>query len=252
MSVKIYCLCDPNTGEIRYVGKTKSSLTHRLKGHLSDVRRGRIYIPRHKWIHGLISNGGLPTICLLEDVDEAYWQEAEQFWIAYLRFIGCKLLNATAGGDGLHDFRHTQLTKRKQSAAAKRRYTKPEERAKSGEAVRIAFQDETKRSKLREAYARRGDKFKRDSISRLVTYSRTAEGRAKTAKTHRGKTLSAETRAKISAARMGQKRSPEAIRKTAEAHRGRTRSEETKAKIAASRRVYYAKRRELQEALNVA
>jgi hypothetical protein len=67
----------------------------------------------------------------------------------------------------------------------------------------------------------------------------------------KGRVVSASTRAKLSAAAMGNKnglgmkKSPEAIERTAAAHRGATRSPESRAKISASQRARYERLREM-------
>jgi hypothetical protein len=84
----IYGLCDPDTGEVRYVGKTVGDPKFRLKCHLADRGRSR----KANWIRSL---PGPPTIRVLED-DPADLDEAERRWIAELP----NLTNLTAGGDG--------------------------------------------------------------------------------------------------------------------------------------------------------
>jgi len=55
--VQIYGLLDPRTDELKYVGKTTGTLSYRLRSHINDVTRGRVYIPRHRWIKDVLSNG---------------------------------------------------------------------------------------------------------------------------------------------------------------------------------------------------
>lgn len=226
-SVSIYGLIDPISGFLRYVGKTKVTLRQRLNGHLSDVRRGRVYIPRHRWIASLLAVGAEPTIVSLDTCHKTEWQEAEQFWIAYLRSIGCPLLNATAGGDGIEDHRHSPETKEKQRSAALRRYLSAEAKKQTGDAVRLAHQREDAKANLKAAAAKRDH----PRPEALISYSRSAEGRRRTSERSLGKTLSAESREKISKANRGRKM-PEGFSERQSAYRKGTRlSEETKAKI---------------------
>ena len=47
----IYALCAPDTGEIRYVGKTVGPVVVRLRSHAQDVKnalRGRAFSPEHR------------------------------------------------------------------------------------------------------------------------------------------------------------------------------------------------------------
>ena len=54
----IYSLSDPNTGEIRYVGKTYNQLRKRLYSHLNECKTGN---KSHKinWIKSLLSNSNV-------------------------------------------------------------------------------------------------------------------------------------------------------------------------------------------------
>lgn len=95
----IYTLSHPETGEVRYVGKTTIGLKNRLKGHRANARRQlklgqKSYIAN--WINSLPSS---PIIEELEElVDEAALSEAEVFWIENFRWLGFRLVNITAGG----------------------------------------------------------------------------------------------------------------------------------------------------------
>jgi hypothetical protein len=94
-------LGDPQTNEIRYVGKTTQSLRRRFLRHMatSDLKG-----PTHKnnWVKSLLKQGLAPILDVLEEcVDVTSMNEAERFWIAYLRYVGARLTNATDGGDGL-------------------------------------------------------------------------------------------------------------------------------------------------------
>ncbi len=97
MTTKIYVLCEPD-GMIRYVGKTKNSLAHRLACHLLDSRR---FHNNHKsnWIRSLVRIGYLPTITLIGEV-EGNGNKEEIAWIKYYREEGLNLTNATEGGEG--------------------------------------------------------------------------------------------------------------------------------------------------------
>lgn len=236
----IYALADPTTRQVRYVGKTKVSVEARLRGHITDSARHQ-YLPRFKWINGLLLHGLRPEICELENVGGDDWREAERFWIAYLRFLGCDLLNATAGGDGIDGFRHAEETKARQSGAAVRRYMRAGEREKTGESVRLAYISDEKRARLgaaiRKALARPESIARRSAIAKA--FCARPEVRAARSAALTGRVFSEAHKAKISAAMRGKKRSPEAVEKTASAHRGMRRSAETRAKIACGARRRY-------------
>lgn len=93
----IYVLCDPVTQQIRYVGKTMRGLA-RVKWHMYE--RGR-RTHKDNWIRSLKKRGLEPeAVIIKEHAAPGDLDEAERFWIAYLRCIGADLTNATAGGDG--------------------------------------------------------------------------------------------------------------------------------------------------------
>lgn len=97
---RIYVLKDPDSLEIRYVGKTVSSLLSRLGGHIADAKRQKVNNHRTNWIRKIISNNKLPII---EEVDKCPWNESqglETYYISYFRNKGCDLLNETEGGEG--------------------------------------------------------------------------------------------------------------------------------------------------------
>lgn len=93
----IYALREPDTHEVRYVGKTHD-LNHRLKNHKNDKKDTR----KARWIQSLRKKGLEPELIVLAEVG-ADWQDAERYWIAYFRSIGADLTNHTDGGEGLHN-----------------------------------------------------------------------------------------------------------------------------------------------------
>ena len=200
--------------------------------HLNDVKRGRVYIPRHKWIASLSRASLTPEIFEIEQVDDADWRCAEQFWISYFRSIGCDLLNATSGGDGLCSYRHTEETRLKQSKAARIRYLKDSERTKTGLAVRRAFSALGTRETLRKLASKRLHRYPHH----LVEFAKSEMGRKRVSLLMTWKPKSEETIRKLSEARIGKKRSIESRLKQAATRRGQKHSEETKKKISEARR----------------
>jgi hypothetical protein len=96
----VYGLCEPDTGELRYVGKSVVSPEGRLRSHVNRARRG---LDDHKsaWIRMLIDYGLEPELVILEDgVSEDELNERECTWIAAMKRAGCRLTNITGGGDG--------------------------------------------------------------------------------------------------------------------------------------------------------
>ena len=99
----VYGLIDPITDELRYVGKSsrgmKRPLEHAKHARKSANPRSHLY----RWIKRIQDAGVDPEIIILEEghADESELNEAERFFIAYFRYIGSRLTNATGGGDGI-------------------------------------------------------------------------------------------------------------------------------------------------------
>lgn len=95
MTNYIYALLDPETNEIRYIGKTDNP-SERLKNHLNE--QGKWH--RINWIKSLKKRGLKPIMQIIEEVVEGTnWEEREKYWIAYYRHIGTNLTNGSDGGD---------------------------------------------------------------------------------------------------------------------------------------------------------
>jgi hypothetical protein len=82
--VKIYCLYDPISCKIRYIGRTtKTVLSHRLIEHITKSKYYKTYKPggkpTHKeaWVLSLLKNGVEPKIKLLCEIDG--WKESHVF-----------------------------------------------------------------------------------------------------------------------------------------------------------------------------
>ena len=97
----IYGLVDPRTDQLRYVGKSKNPVVRKYQHVCASQLRRKQH--KNHWIKDLLASGLKPELVQLETVPYADWEEAETFWIAYFRFIGADLTNATAGGGGSPD-----------------------------------------------------------------------------------------------------------------------------------------------------
>ena len=93
--MKIYCLKDPITNEIRYIGKTVN-LKERLANHIYKSKSSKTHCA--SWIKSLISKGFKPIIQEIEECEN--WQEREIYWIEYYKSQGASLTNHTIGGEG--------------------------------------------------------------------------------------------------------------------------------------------------------
>ena len=99
MNCKIYTLEHPETGEVRYVGKTGEPLFKRLAKHVYESKHSNSH--RANWINSLCKNGMRPKIDLLEEVGDD-WVECEKYWIAQFKAWGFNLVNGTEGGDSVY------------------------------------------------------------------------------------------------------------------------------------------------------
>ena len=96
----IYVLKDPDTLEVRYVGKTAQTLICRLGGHISEAKRRGNETHKLCWINNVLNRNKLP---IAEQIDECSWEDSanlEIFYIAKYKEQGCKLVNETIGGEG--------------------------------------------------------------------------------------------------------------------------------------------------------
>lgn len=115
----IYALLDPRNAAVRYVGKTRNSLSIRLHAHCSNCRRETNH--KANWLRQLFALNLTPQIVLLEETTTANWQGRERFWITHFKDDGADLTNSTDGGEDETIFAPDVLEKRgrKISAAKK-------------------------------------------------------------------------------------------------------------------------------------
>lgn len=100
--VKIYCLKDPDTNEIRYIGKTIQNINCRLATHCCrnrNYKQKNQYNHTEAWVRSLINNNKKPIIEIIEEVDFIGWEEKEIYYIKHFKELGCNLTNHSVGGD---------------------------------------------------------------------------------------------------------------------------------------------------------
>lgn len=92
----IYVLIDPNTKEVRYVGKSNNPKRRYYK-HCSRSKKNT-----HKvnWINGLLNENKKPELQIIDEVPVEDWVFWESYWISQFRTWGFCLTNHTDGGDG--------------------------------------------------------------------------------------------------------------------------------------------------------
>jgi hypothetical protein len=111
---KIYCLSDPRTNEIRYIGLTKKNLETRLIEHISSsksVKKSNTY--KKKWIQSLLKDNIKPIILLIEgSLTSTEVKDKEIYYIAKYK-LEYKLTNLTEGGDGTLGYKLSKESKKK-------------------------------------------------------------------------------------------------------------------------------------------
>ena len=93
----IYALEDPNTNEVRYIGKSDAPKS-RCANHLA-MSKADVNIHKKRWIAKLKRNGQKPNLIILERVPEREWQDRERWWIQHGRDSSWPLTNIASGGD---------------------------------------------------------------------------------------------------------------------------------------------------------
>lgn len=91
----IYSLTDPETKEVRYIGKTVNP-KYRLKGHLYESKKTENY--RCNWIRGLLRRGLEPIFNILEICSLQNFEEREAYHISLYDFN--ELTNSDEKGQG--------------------------------------------------------------------------------------------------------------------------------------------------------
>lgn len=114
----VYALVDPLNMEAFYVGVTTRAGSGRLGSHIFDARANPDRNERTKRLAGILASEKRPLLYDLETVQGPDWVEAEQFWIANLRFLGCQLTNQAIGGPGSTGSRQSATAKQRRKKAA--------------------------------------------------------------------------------------------------------------------------------------
>lgn len=97
--VHIYCLIDPVTNEIFYIGKTRCEVMQRLHLHDTAARKNRGTRTASR-IKEILDNGLHPKIKNLLNVSSTEWRKVERQVIQYFLDHGYELTNTSKGGGG--------------------------------------------------------------------------------------------------------------------------------------------------------
>lgn len=94
----IYALADPDTDEVRYVGKA-DCVKERYMAHLREAKSGK---NSHKcaWIRKVMDKQQKPKLIVLEEISQDDWKKAEIYYISEFRNLGHNLTNLAKGGEG--------------------------------------------------------------------------------------------------------------------------------------------------------
>lgn len=112
----IYALKDPDTGDVRYIGKA-NDLKARIRVHRWEAKSSTLQTRKVRWLRSL---DGDPIVKVLEVCTTENWAERERFWIKRFRRGGARLTNIADGGQTspVEGRGHTEETKAKCRAAA--------------------------------------------------------------------------------------------------------------------------------------
>ena len=149
----IYGLADPETGEVRYIGKAASP-KRRYAGHLRETRRKT---PLYCWIASLTKRGLKPSLVILIEAS-ADWRADEKRLIAEARSRGERLLNVADGGDQPHCSAEVRAANGRRVAASRDKRFWSLKRD-IGQALRDGCLNEATKAKMRLAAVRHPDKF---------------------------------------------------------------------------------------------
>lgn len=210
----IYALTEPGetdvvvVARVRYIGKTKNP-DRRFRQHLTRAGRG-IRTHCYNWIRQLFAAGFVPNLEVLCNIDAVDADRVEKEMIARFRTLGAPLTNLADGGGGNPGWIPSLETRANMSAAHK------------GNKNSLGYHQS------KEHIAKR--------VPALMGNKSTL-----------GRHPSDETRAKMSAAKIGKKLSPEIRAKLSASHMGCHHSDERKLKISAALRVYWVTKKEMKK-----
>jgi group I intron endonuclease len=94
-TIYIYSLIDPQTNEVRYIGKSINP-KRRYYEHIKYVNNNNSH--KSNWIKKILSQGLKPRLEIIEECDLGNWETREKYWIS-------QYFNLTNGTDGGEDGR---------------------------------------------------------------------------------------------------------------------------------------------------
>lgn len=227
----IYTLCEPETGIVRYVGKT-SNPKKRLLMHCSFARLKPRSNHRTCWIHSLLVRDLRPILQIVDEVSVTEWPQWEVAWIEFYREQGFNLVNSNAGGEGGSN--PSEDTRTKISASHVGRKYKPLSPAHRAN-ISVGLRGKPKSAEHVEKVRLANIGKKRPSPS--------VETLAKRSAALRGKKRTPEQNAATSARQIGKPKSAEHMEKVRLSNLGRKHSAETREKHSRSMKAVWARRK---------
>jgi hypothetical protein len=230
-TIYIYSLCDPNTTEIKYIGKT-NNIKSRYKGHVRFNSKNGY---KKNWIDKLKKNNQKPIIEVIDEVSSLEWRFWEKYWISQCKAWGFKLTNLTEGGDGMCG---ASLELRKKMSESRKGKCFSEEHKKniSKSLKNRIFTDEHRKNIGKKSIGRIFSKERNDKISIAN------KGRISSKETIEKRVLkvkgifkhSDESKKRMQEVKLGKKASEETRKKMSIANSKRRHSDETKRKMSES------------------
>lgn len=220
----IYKLIDPETLEIRYIGKANDP-ADRLKQHIAHSQNQSKDTHAGHWIASLCKRDLKPLLEIIEEVPFAIWETRELYWIEWHLQHGHPLTNTYFGGKGVGMV--PPVVRAKMSKARKGKSPTPAAIAKAADARR-GFRH-TPEAKEKIAAARHGK----------TSYTPSPEVRAKISKAHRGRKrgpLPENRKREVSEFFRGRKQSPEHIAKRTAPRPSKKHSPEARANISRAKK----------------
>lgn len=232
MPAIVYALTEPDTGDIRYIGKTASmTADQRYRQHVQLSAKARTHCAN--WIRGLLRAGRQPGLKVLEECDgDGCAEEIRHIELA--KQAGARLTNHTDGGEGTLGMKHSDESREKRRQKQLGRKHTPEVLARLSASLKASEAAKQWREHLAtspEVSAKRSAAFKRmnwppqHSREAWLKALNTPEARAKVRQWRKDHPEAVREYAKkIAAALTGRKQSPELIEKRIAPLRGRPQS----------------------------
>lgn len=168
----VYGLCDPLSGEIRYVGFTSGALRRRVHEHRYRAKRGRTHL--YCWWRSCRSEPHVRVIDAGSGLGEDGLAREREI-IRDLRKKGARLTNLTAGGEGTLGFVMPDHARAKISAIQRGRKHSSEHVANQAAALRGRSYSADRRAAIAAGIAARGGRVGR---GRRITEQEIADIRA--------------------------------------------------------------------------